>query len=98
FRLSASRSSALFAAWASENKIKTFNESYALALRSFDIAAGKNIEHKHIGKLQSRLRESQCRDRQVPRPGAGGLKPARFPGALLSSCQVGADWRFDGRT
>jgi methyl-accepting chemotaxis protein len=46
-----------FASWPSEDKIKAFQEGYALALKSLETVAGQDAEHKHIGGLQSRLKE-----------------------------------------
>ncbi len=46
-----------FATWPSEDKIKTFQDGYALALKSLEVIAGEDAEHKHIGNLQSRLKE-----------------------------------------
>ena len=46
-----------FATWPSEDRIKAFQEGYALALKSLETVAGEDAEHKNIGSLQSRLQE-----------------------------------------
>ena len=46
-----------FAAWPSEDKVKTFQESYTLAQTSLETIAGEDAEHKRIGSLQGRLKE-----------------------------------------
>jgi methyl-accepting chemotaxis protein len=46
-----------FASWPSQDKIKAFQEGYALAQKSLEALAGGDAEHKNIGGLQSRLKE-----------------------------------------
>ena len=46
-----------FTTWPSEDKIKTFQEGYALALKSLETIASEDAEHKNIGSLQGRLKE-----------------------------------------
>jgi methyl-accepting chemotaxis protein len=46
-----------FAAKPSDEKIKAFQESYALAQMSLETIAGEDAEHDHIGNLQGRLKE-----------------------------------------
>ena len=46
-----------FGTWPSEDKIKTFQEGYALALKSLETITGEDAEHQQIGPLQNRLKE-----------------------------------------
>jgi methyl-accepting chemotaxis protein len=46
-----------FVSWPSEDTLKTFHESYALAQTSLEAIVRGDTEHQHIGSLQDRLKE-----------------------------------------